>query len=209
MPNERVIREELSRLKKRQDFLQKQLSIDKDLKKKRLDLVKSLLDTYKSKFAAFQTTLSYDKIMERWNFDLPGVRSFYLDSRLDVRGEEDLDKVLNNIETYMSIKDLLPNFELDGLATKGEETTFSNSGPNSDIQARVGKKENGLFSIKLIKFITDDSYICDLSENLSLEVYSEEDYVEIKFSYYFESTREDLKAKIDEGLETLKKFPSN
>ena len=209
MPNERVIRKELSRLKKRQDFLQKQLSIDKDLKKKRLDLVKSLLDTYKSKFAAFQTTLSYDKIMERWNFDLPGVRSFYLDSRLDVRGEEDLDKVLNNIETYMSIKDLLPNFELDGLATKGEETTFSNSYPNSDIQARVGKKENGLFSVKLIKFITDDSYICDLSENLSLEVYSEEDYAEIKFSYYFESTREDLKAKIDEGLETLKKFPSN
>lgn len=209
MPNERVIREELSRLKKRQDFLQKQLSIDKDLKKKRLDLAKSLLDTYKSKFAALQTTLSYDKIMERWNFDLPGVRSFYLDSRLDVRGEEDLDKVLNNLEAYMSIKDLLPNFELDGLATKGEETTFSNSDPNSDIQARVGKKENGLFSVKLIKFITDDSYICDLGENLSLEVYSEEDYAEIKFSYYFESTREDLKAKIDEGLETLKKFPSN
>ena len=168
MPNERVIRKELSRLKKRQDFLQKQLSIDKDLKKKRLDLVKSLLDTYKSKFAAFQTTLSYDKIMERWNFDLPGVGSFYLDSHLDVRGEEELDKVLNNIETYMSIKDLLPNFELDGLATKGEETTFSNSDPSSDIQARVGKKENGLFSVKLIKFITDDSYICDLSENLSL-----------------------------------------
>lgn len=209
MPNERVIRKELSRLKKRQDFLQKQLSIDKDLKKKRLDLVKSLLDTYKSKFAAFQTTLSYDKIMERWNFDLPGVGSFYLDSHLDVRGEEELDKVLNNIETYMSIKDLLPNFELDGLATKGEETTFSNSDPSSDIQARVGKKENGLFSVKLIKFITDDSYICDLSENLSLEVYSEGDYAEIKFSYYFESTREDLKAKIDEGLETLKKFPSN
>lgn len=203
--NEAAIKEELQQLKERQAALQKQLNEGmNELKREKLEVVRNLAEVYKSKFAEFKTTISYNEETEGWYITLPnGKTLFMLHDIQDVK-EEDLDKTLANLKTYLIVKDILPEFNMNSISYEDEKVVLYHN--KLDLEVEVLHKDDQLH-VRLIKFITDCFYNCDLDEKLSLEVSSGDEYSSIRFIYKFTSTLESLFADLTASLATLDKFP--
>lgn len=202
--NEAAIKKELQQLKKRQKDLQRQLDNGKEPKKKRLEEVRAIAETYKSKFAEFNTAIRYCEHIESWNITLPSGKSLLMDHPLHTVKEEDLDKTLDNLKIYFLVKDILPEFELRSLSFEYDGVGLYHN--KRDLSVDVSQKDNQLH-VTLTKFVSEFFYSCNLDDKISLEVSADEEYAEIRFIYKFTSTIEELFSNLATGLKTLDKFP--
>lgn len=203
---EAAIKEELQQLKERQAFLQKQLEDNmNDLKKEKLKAVQALLESYKNKFSKLNTTISYDELSEGWVMKIPsGKRLFIPNSLHSVKGEV-LDEILNKLEIYLPIKDILPDFEIGYMNYDDKYVILHQD--KKEVELRALKGEDGQINIRLTKTINDGFYSCDLDDRLSLEVSSNDEYTSIRFMFSFKSDLEDLDVNIANGLVVLDKIP--
>lgn len=203
---EAAIKEELQQLKERQAFLQKQLEADmNDLKKEKLKAVQALLEAYKNKFAKLNTTISYDELSEGWVMKIPsGKRLFIPNSLHSVKGEV-LDEILNKLEIYFPIRDILPDFEIGYMNYDDKYVILHQD--KKEVELRALKGEDGQINVRLTKSINDGFYSCDLDDRLSLEVSSNDEYTSIRFMFSFKSVLEDLDVNIANGLVVLDKIP--
>lgn len=204
--NEAAIKEELKQLKERQAFLQKQLESDmNDLKKEKLKAVQALLEAYKNKFTKLNTTISYDELSEGWVMKIPsGKRLFIPNSLHSVKGEV-LDEILNKLEIYFPIKDILPDFEIGYMNYDDKYVILHQD--KKEVELRALKGEDSQISVRLTKSINDGFYSCDLDDRLSLEVSSNDEYTSIRFMFSFKSVLEDLDVNLANGLVVLDKIP--
>ena len=202
--NEAAIKKELQQLKKRQKDLQRQLDNGKSLKKQRLEAVRAIEETYKSKFDEFNTTIRYWEHIESWNITLPSGKSLLMDHPLHTVKEEDLDKTLDNLKIYLLIRDILPEFELRSLSFKYDGVSLRHD--KRELSVDVSQKDN-LLHVTLTKFVSEFFYSCNLDDKISLEVSADEEYASIRFVYKFTSTIEELFSNLATGLKDLDKFP--
>lgn len=202
--NEAAIKKELQQLKKRQKDLQRQLDNGKSLKKQRLEAVRAIAETYKSKFSELNTTIRYCEHIESWNITLPSGKSLLMDHPLHSVREEDMDKTLDNLKIYLLVKDILPEFELRSLSFKYDGVGLYHN--KRDLSVDVSQKGNQLH-VTLTKFVSEFFYSCNLDDKISLEVSADEEYAEIRFVYKFTSTIEELFSNLATGLKDLDKFP--
>lgn len=202
--NEAAIKKELQQLKKRQKDLQRQLDNGKSLKKQRLEAVRAIEETYKSKFAEFNTTIRYCEHIESWNITLPSGKSLLMDHPLHTVKEEDLDKTLDNLKIYLLVRDILPEFELRSLSFKYDGVSLRHD--KRELGVDVSQKDNRLH-VTLTKFVSEFFYSCNLDDKISLEVSADEEYASIRFVYKFTSTIEELFSNLATGLKDLDKFP--
>ena len=202
---EAAIKEELRQLKERQAFLQKQLETDmNDLKKEKLKAVQALLEAYKNKFAKLNTTISYDELSEGWVMKIPsGKRLFIPNSLHSVKGEV-LDEILNKLEIYFPIRDILPDFEIGYMNYDDKYVILHQDKKEVELRALKGE---GQISVRLTKSINDGFYYCDLDNRLSLEVSSNDEYTSIRFMFSFKSALDDLDVNLANGLVALDKIP--
>lgn len=203
---EAAIKEELRQLKERQAFLQKQLETDmNDLKKEKLKAVQALLEAYKNKFAKLNTTVSYDELSEGWVMKIPsGKRLFIPNSLHSVKGEV-LDEILNKLEIYFPIRDILPDFEIGYMNYDDKYVILHQD--KKEVELRALKGEDGQISVRLTKSINDGFYSCDLDNRLSLEVSSNDEFTSIRFMFSFKSALDDLDVNLANGLVALDKIP--
>lgn len=203
---EAAIKEELRQLKERQSFLQKQLETDmNDLKKEKLKAVQALLEAYKNKFAKLNTTVSYDELSEGWVMKIPsGKRLFIPNSLHSVKGEV-LDEILNKLEIYFPIRDILPDFEIGYMNYDDKYVILHQD--KKEVELRAIKGEDGQISVRLTKSINDGFYSCDLDNRLSLEVSSNDEFTSIRFMFSFKSALDDLDVNLANGLVALDKIP--
>ena len=203
---EAAIKEELRQLKERQAFLQKQLETDmNDLKKEKLKAVQALLEAYKNKFAKLNTTVSYDELSEGWVMKIPsGKRLFIPNSLHSVKGEV-LDEIINKLEIYFPIRDILPDFEIGYMNYDDKYVILHQD--KKEVELRALKGEDGQISVRLTKSINDGFYSCDLDNRLSLEVSSNDEYTSIRFMFSFKSALDDLDVNLANGLVALDKIP--
>lgn len=203
---ETAIKEELQQLKECQAFLQKQLEADMDdLKKEKLKAVQALLEAYKNKFSKLNTIISYDELSEGWVMKIPsGKRLFIPNSLHSVKGEV-LDEILNKLEIYFPIRDILPDFEIGYMNYDDKYVILHQD--KKEVELRALKGEDGQINVRLTKSINDGFYSCDLDDRLSLEVSSNDEYTSIRFMFGFKSVLEDLDVNIANGLVVLDKIP--
>lgn len=199
------IRKELNKLNARRNALQKQLSRLESLDNERLDKVQKLTEIYKPKFANIQTGLVYHKELEYWQITPKDEEELAIKHYLHELKEEDMDKILNNLSTALTIRKLAPDFELRSVSFRQDMAYLYKK--EGDIALHVSK-ENGIYAVKLIKQTSDDFYTFKLGDNLTLEASSEEDYVDIKLVYQFTDAMSGLTNGIKRGLKELSKFPS-
>lgn len=203
--NEAAIKEELQQLKDRQVFLMKQLNEGmNELKREKLEVVRNLEEVYKSKFAEFKTTISYNEETEGWYIKLPNGKTLFMVHDIHDVKEEDLDRALANLKNYLIVKDILPEFDINFISFDDDKVVLYHN--KLDLEVEVSHKDDQLHFI-LIKFITDRFYNCDLDGKLSLEVSSDDEYPSIRFIYKFTSTLENLFSDLTTGLAALDKFP--
>lgn len=199
------IRKELNKLNARRNALQKQLSRLESLDNERLDKVQKLTEIYKPKFANIQTDLVYNKEMEYWQITPKNEEKLAIKHYLHELKEEDMDKILNNLDAALTIRKLLPDFELRSVSFRQDMAYLYKK--DDDISLHV-TREDDIYAVKLIKKTSDDFYTFKLGDNLSLEASSEEDYIEFRFIYQFTDTLSGAAAGIKRGLKELSKFPS-
>ena len=203
--NEAAIKEELQQLKDRQVFLMKQLNEGmNELKREKLEVVRNLEEVYKSKFAEFKTTISYNEETEGWYIKIPNGKTLFMVHDIHDVKEEDLDRALANLKNYLIVKDILPEFDINFISFDDDKVVLYHN--KLDLEVEVSHKDDQLHFI-LIKFITDCFYNCDLDGKLSLEVSSDDEYPSIRFIYKFTSTLENLFSDLTTGLAALDKFP--
>lgn len=203
--NEAAIKEELQQLKDRQVFLMKQLNEGmNELKREKLEVVRNLEEVYKSKFAEFKTTISYNEETEGWYIKIPNGKTLFMVHDIHDVKEEDLDRALANLKNYLIVKDILPEFDINFISFDDDKVVLYHN--KLDLEVEVSHKDDQLHFI-LIKFITDRFYNCDLDGKLSLEVSSDDEYPSIRFIYKFTSTLENLFSDLTTGLAALDKFP--
>lgn len=199
------IRKELNKLNVRRNALQKQLNRLESIDNERLDKVQRLTEIYKPKFAAIQTDLVYNKEMEYWQITPKNEEKLAIKHYLHELKEEDMDKILNNMDAALTIRKLVPDFELRSVSFRQDMAYLYKK--NDDISLHV-TREDDIYAIKLIKKTSDDFYTFKLGDNLSLEASSEEDYIELRFIYQFTDAKSGLATGIKRGLKELSKFPS-
>lgn len=203
--NEAATKEELQQLKDRQVFLMKQLNEGmNELKREKLEVVRNLEEVYKSKFAEFKTTISYNEETEGWYIKIPNGKTLFMVHDIHDVKEEDLDRALANLKNYLIVKDILPEFDINFISFDDDKVVLYHN--KLDLEVEVSHKDDQLHFI-LIKFITDRFYNCDLDGKLSLEVSSDDEYPSIRFIYKFTSTLENLFSDLTTGLAALDKFP--
>lgn len=199
------IRKELNQLDVRRSALRKQLTRLENLDNERLDKVQKLTEIYKPKFANIQTGLVYHKELEYWQITPKDEEELAIKHYLHELKEEDMDKILNNLSAALTIRKLVPDFELRSVSFRQDMAYLYKRDSNISLHVT---KENGIYAVKLIKKTSDDFYTFKLGDNLSLEASSEEDYVDIKLIYQFTDAMSGLTNGIKRGLKELSKFPS-
>lgn len=199
------IRKELNKLNARRNALQKQLNRLESLDNERLDKVQRLTETYKPKFANIQTDLVYNKEMEYWKITPKNEEELAIKHYLHELKEEDMDKILNNLDAALTIRKLVPDFELRSVSFRQNMAYLYKKGDNISLHVT---REDDIYAIKLIKKSDDDFYTFKLGDNLILEASSEEDYVSLKFIYQFTDTPSGVATGIKRGLKELSKYPN-
>lgn len=199
------IRKELNELNARRNALQNQLSKLESIDNERLGKVQRLTEIYKPKFADIQTDLVYHKEMEYWQITPKNEEELAIKHYLHELKEEDMDKILNNLSAALTIRNLVPDFELRSVSFRQNMAYLYKK--SDDIALHV-TREDDIYAIKLIKKTSDDFYTFKLGDNLILEASSEEDYIELRFIYQFTDAKSGLATGIKQGLKELSKFPS-